>query len=116
MLNSLTILVNIIGEVMENEEILQYLSKLDKKCDKILTMQTKIAKALHLLPVTEKEERAIQIQQRTNLNQAAKVSAQLDEMENKSSDSSNDASLGVNLFNAEKEVVYEDIIGNDVFK
>ena len=42
---------------MENEEILQILSKLDKKLDKILALNTKIAKALHLLPVTEKEER-----------------------------------------------------------
>ena len=40
----------------ENDEILQYLSKIDKKQDKILNLLTKVAKTLHLLPVTEKEE------------------------------------------------------------
>ena len=99
---------------MENEEILQSLSKLDKKLDKILAMQTKIAKALHLLPVTEKEERAIQIQQRTNLNQAAKISAELDDMENKSKEDAGN-SLDVDLYiNAPQEEVYSGIIGDDI--
>lgn len=99
---------------MENEEILQLLSKIDKKCDKILTMQTKIAKALHLLPVTEKEEREIQIQQRKNLSQAAKINAELDNMENKGQE--DDASLlNIDIY-AESKIneVYADLIGDDI--
>ena len=100
---------------MENEEILQILSKLERKCDKILAMQTKIAKALHLLPVTEKEERDIQIQQRTNLNQAAKISAELDNMENKSGEDAGNR-LDVDIYtNAPQEEVYSGIIGDDIF-
>lgn len=99
---------------MENEEILQILSKLDKKLDKILALNTKIAKALHLLPVTEKEERAIQIQQRTNLNQAAKITAELDNMENKT-DENGDKSLGIDIYEkASENDVYSGIIGDDI--
>ena len=71
----------------ENDEILQYLSKIDKKLDRILNLLTKIAKTLHLLPVTEKEERDIQLTQRKNLTQAAKVNDDLNKMENKPSES-----------------------------
>ena len=99
---------------MENEEILQILSKIDKKLDKILALNTKIAKALHLLPVTEKEERDIQIQQRTNLNQAAKITAELDNMENKSGEDAGN-SLDVDLYTkAPQEEVYSGIIGDDI--
>jgi hypothetical protein len=93
---------------MENEEILQYLSKLEKKIDKVLSMNTKIAKALHLLPVTEKEERDLQIQMRKNLEISAKVNNQLDEMQNK-----NDDSLDFNLaklFDSYNIDTYDDII------
>ena len=101
---------------MENEEILQQLSKLEKKLDKILNLQTKIAKVLHLLPVTEKEERAIQIQQRTNLHLAQKVSDELDEMSNINSEPK-EISLGINIYDdALPEEIYENIIGNDFLK
>lgn len=85
------------------------LTKIDKKLDKILNMQTKIAKALHLIPVTEKEERAIQIQQRKNLEQAAKVNDDLNAMENKNIDSPPTLDT---LFTS-KEEIYNDILGDD---
>lgn len=99
---------------MENEEFGQLLSKIDKKLDKILNLQTKIAKALHLLPVTEKEERALQIQQRTNLNIAAKITAELDNMENKGQEDDG-KSLAVDIYGeAPAAEVYSDIIGDDI--
>lgn len=85
------------------------LTKIDKKLDKILNMQTKIAKALHLIPVTEKEERDIQIQQRKNLSQAAKVNDDLNAMENKDIDSPPTLDT---LFTS-KEEIYNDILGDD---
>ena len=85
------------------------LTKIDKKLDKILNMQTKIAKALHLIPVTEKEERDIQIQQRKNLSQAAKVNDDLNAMENKNIDSPPTLDT---LFTS-KEEIYNDILGDD---
>lgn len=99
---------------MENEEILQYLSKLDKKLDKILNLVTKTSKALHLLPVTEKEEREIQIQQRTNLNQAAKITAELDNMENKIGEDTTQ-NISIALYDSiPQEDVYSGIIGDDI--
>lgn len=100
---------------MENEEILRYLSKLEKKLDKILNLQTKIAKVLHLLPVTEKEERDIQIQQRTNLQLAQKVSNDLDAMSNIDAESS-EIGLGINIYeeNVNPKLLYEDVIGEDI--
>lgn len=75
---------------MENLEAIQELSnKLDtltKQVSKLLNINTKIAKTLHLIPVTEKEERALQILQRKNLQIAAKVNDELNDMENKLND------------------------------
>jgi len=67
---------------VENTELITLLSKLDKKVDKLLTLNTKIAKCLHLIPVTEKEEREIQALQRKNLQIAAKVNEDLSNMAN----------------------------------
>lgn len=92
----------------ENDEILQYLSKIDKKQDRILNLLTKIAKTLHLLPVTEKEERDIQLTQRKNLSQAAKVNDDLNKMENKPSESQQDLKLY-----ATPQEVYGDVLGDD---
>lgn len=92
----------------ENDEILQYLSKIDKKQDRILNLLTKIAKTLHLLPVTEKEERDIQLTQRKNLAQAAKVNDDLNKMENKPSESQQ----SLELYTTPQEV-YGDILGDD---
>lgn len=68
---------------MDDNEIKDLLGKLTKKVDKLLNINTKIAKALHLIPVSEKEERDIQLTQRTNLQTAAKVNDDLNAMENK---------------------------------
>ena len=87
----------------------ELLTKIDKKLDKILNMQTKIAKALHLIPVTEKEERAIQIQQRKNLEQAAKVNDDLNAMENKDIDSPPTLDT---LYNSKYDI-FEDVLGDD---
>ena len=46
----------------ENSEILEELNRIERKLDKILSLNTKIAKVLHLIPITEKEEKAFQIQ------------------------------------------------------
>lgn len=61
-----------------NDELL---AELVKKVDKLLTINTKIAKCLHLLPVTEREEREIQLTQRKNLALAAKVNQDLNDLE-----------------------------------
>ena len=87
----------------------ELLTKIDKKLDKILNMQTKIAKALHLLPVTEKEERAIQIQQRKNLELAAKVNEDLNDMENIEDNSPPTLD---NIYQ-NKEDIYSTILGDD---
>ena len=92
----------------EDYEILQYLSKIDKKQDKILNLLTKVAKTLHLLPVTEKEERDIQLLQRKNLAQAAKVNDDLNKMENKPSESQQN----LELYTTPQEV-YGDVLGDD---
>lgn len=96
---------------MNEEEFSQLMSKIDKKLDKILNMQTKIAKALHLIPVTEKEERALQLQQRNNFAIQTKVSEDLDAMENKS-ENQNLFSIH-NLIGDSLYDTYSDIIGTD---
>lgn len=97
---------------MEVSEFEQRLSTLEKKQDKILNLLTKVAKTLHLVPVTEKEEKAIQLLQRNNLSKAAKVNAELNDMENKSEDDS--LVLGIDsILNESMSEVYGDVIGTD---
>lgn len=62
------------------EQFSSNLEKLSKKVDKMLTLNVKIAKSVHLIPVTEKEEREIQLLQRSNLQLAAKVNDDLNAM------------------------------------
>jgi ribosome-binding ATPase YchF (GTP1/OBG family) len=97
---------------MEQEEILQKLSNLDKKLDKILKLTTTIAKTLHIVPVSEKEEREIQLLQRKNAKVMQTIQdeiASLEEIPEKPSHSLNFAEL----FNASASEIYEDILGND---
>lgn len=61
----------------------QKLDRLSKKVDKMLALETKIAKALHLLPVTEREERDMQATMRGNASQALAVSADMDAKQGK---------------------------------
>lgn len=89
----------------EQAKILELLSKIDKKQDKLMNLVTKIAKTLHLIPVTEQEERNIQILQRKNMAQAVKINDELDNMENKSDE--------VSALFPTKEDVFGDILGDE---
>lgn len=62
-------------------ELVEKVDQLTKKVDKMTSLNTKIAKSLHLLPVTEKEERELQLLQRKNLQLAAKVNEDLAALE-----------------------------------
>lgn len=97
---------------MENEEILQYLSKIDKKQDKILKLVTMIAKTLHIVPVSEKEEREIQVLQRKNAAVMQKIQEELAELEDHSEKINNSLSI-MDLFDASEADVYGDVIGDD---
>lgn len=91
------------------QEISDKLDKLTKSVSKLLNINTKIAKTLHLIPVTEKEERDLQILQRTNLKLAAKVNDELNAMENVPED---DQSY-FNIFGVESSNVFGDVLGDD---
>lgn len=99
---------------MENStEILEFLSKLDKKVDRLTNTVTKIAKTLHLIPVTEKEERDLQIMQRTNLGIAAKVSADLDALSPKDKeDTSYLQSFYAEAFSQPADI-FSDVVADD---
>lgn len=96
---------------MDNIELTESLDKLHKKLDKLLNITTKVAKTLHLIPVTEKEERAIQILQRKNLEIAAKVNDELNAMENK---------LDVETYSMfddfDTGTIFEDVLADDFLK
>lgn len=91
------------------EQIGSRLSKIERKIDKNTNLLTKIAKVLHLVPVTEKEEREFQITQRTNLQQAAKVNDELDQMSN--ANTSQDVSGMLKQF-PQYELSVQDIFGD----
>lgn len=97
---------------MENEEILQYLSKIDKKLDKTLKLVTTIAKTLHIVPVSEKEEREIQLLQRKNAAVMQKIQEELADLEHQSEKVSNSLSMD-DLYEASMADVFGDIIGDD---
>lgn len=99
---------------MEEDKILQNLSKLDRKLDKILKLTTTIAKTLHIVPVTEKEEREIQLLQRKNANVMKTIQEEIANLEENSEKLSNFLSI-TDLFGASDEEVYEDVIGSEYF-
>ena len=68
------------------EEYQQTFDTLCKKVDKLLNLTTKIAKTLHLVPVTEKEEKAIQIMRERNAQQASKVLEERSDFKNEIAD------------------------------
>lgn len=92
-----------------NEEIYDLLTKIDKKLDKILNLSTKTSKALHLIPVSEEEEKNIQITQRKNLQLASKVNEDLNAMENKQDDTPKTI---FDMYNS-REDIYSDVLGDD---
>lgn len=97
---------------MEREEIEQYLSKMDKKIDKILKLTTTIAKALHLVPVSEKEEREIQLLQRKNASIIQKVQEEIAALEEVPEDKNSLLNF-FDLYSATESEIYGDIIGDD---
>ena len=84
------------------------IDKLTKSVEKLLNINTKIAKTLHLLPVTEKEERDMQILQRKNLAMAAKVNDELNAMENKE-----ELDEYADVFSIDNGNVFNDVIADD---
>lgn len=97
---------------MNDEEIGQLLSKIDKKLDKVLRLTTLVAKTLHIVPVNEKEEKEIQLLQRKNAATIQKVQEEIAALEKK--DDKPDASLSfTKLLNASEAEIYNDVIGDD---
>lgn len=94
-----------------NNEVLAILKLLNKKVDKLTNIVTKMGKALHLITVTEKEERDIQLLQRNNLNQAAKVSAELDAMSPKQDTPAPEMLTIFDKF--EQSELFGDVLGDD---
>lgn len=101
-------------DIEELSEILtqnvEVLTQLTKKIDKLVTLNTKIAKSLHLIPVTEKEEREIQLLQRSNLKLAAKVNEDLAALE-PPSETFSQLTMGT----LEIAGVFSDVLGSDYF-
>lgn len=89
-------------------DFVETIDKLSKKVDKMVTLNTKIAKSLHLLPVSEREERELQILQRKNLQLAAKVNEDLAAME-PAAESLAQLSIGT----LQIEGVFSDVLGGD---
>lgn len=98
---------------METEEFEQYLSKIDKKLDKVLKMTTTIAKALHLVPVSEKEEREIQLLQRKNAATIQKIQDEIANLEDNHTSPEDNLSYS-QLLEASEDEIYKDIIGDDI--
>lgn len=92
----------------ENNEILDKLNKIEKKLDKILSLNTKIAKVLHLIPITEKEEKAFQIQRANNLNISKKVYDELEQFKKPVEPTEN-----VDPFYFSNKDLFSDVVGND---
>ena len=62
---------------MTEQEFNERFDKIERKLDKLTNIVTKMGKALHLIPVTEKEERDLQLLQRNNMAQTAKIAEEL---------------------------------------
>lgn len=89
-------------------ELVNKVDALSKKVDKLVSLNTKIAKTLHLLPVTEREEKEIQLLQRKNLHLAAKVNDDLNAMEPPA-----DIFPQLSIESLQIEGVFSDVLGND---
>lgn len=96
---------------MTEQEYLDQIKLLNKKVDKLTNIVTKMGKALHLIPVSEKEEREIQLLQRTSLANAAKVSEELAAMSPKQEP---DSPRMLTVFdNFEHAELFGDVLGDD---
>lgn len=96
------------------EELKTLLIDLNKKADKILNLNTKIAKTLHLVPVTEKEEKAIQIMREKNARQAYAVTEERSDMKNEQQQDSF-AHLIESFTQLTNQELYADVLADDVF-
>ena len=94
-----------------NVEIIDLLTKLNKKVDKLTNIVTKMGKALHLIQVTEKEERDIQLLQRNNLAIAAKITQELNDMSPK--DTPELPEMLTVFDNFERAELFGDVLGDD---
>lgn len=95
----------------EKSEILSLLDKLNRKVDKLTNIVTKMGKAMHLIPVTEKEEREIQLLQRSNMAQTAKIANELAEMAPKDD---NPTPEMLTIFdNYSREELFGDVLGDE---
>jgi hypothetical protein len=94
-----------------NTEIIELLTALNKKVDKLTNIDTKVGKALHIIAVSEKEERDIQLLQRNNLKLAAKVSEELAALSPKP-DTNTPEILSI-FDNFEKNELFGDVLGDD---
>lgn len=81
------------------DEILKILKEQNEKLDLVL-------KVLHLIPISEEEEKQIQIKQRQTLRQSEKVLEDLDKMENIKQDVREEPF-------ATKQEIFSDILGDD---
>ena len=92
-------------------QLTDLLLKIEKKVDKLTNIVTKMGKVLHILPVSEKEERDLQLLQRANLANAAKVSAELEAM---SPAKTPDLPEMLTVFdNFERSELFNDVIADD---
>lgn len=89
------------------------LTKIERKIDKNTNLLTKVAKVLHLVPVTEKEEREFQITQRTNLQQAAKINDELDQMSNAKLPEDGPTSLQFPQYTFSDQDIFGDVLADD---
>ena len=92
-------------------DIEKQLTDIDKKLTKILNLQTKIAKALHLVPVTAKEEKDLQLLQRKNMQLSAQVYDELEKLANPDATELEDMNLFTNQTFTND--VFSDVIGDD---
>jgi hypothetical protein len=94
-----------------NVELLDIITKLNKKVDKLTNIVTKMGKALHLIPVTEKEERELQLLQRTNMAQTAKIAKELAEMSPKEPSNTPEMLTIFDKYNTTE--LFSDVLGDD---
>lgn len=94
---------------MDNQEMFELLNK---KLDKLMNLVTKVAKTLHLVSVTEKEERAIQIMRERNAQQAFKVLEERSDFKNEVEEF---AAPNMDVFkNLTLSDIFSDVLADDV--
>lgn len=94
-----------------NVELLDAVTKLHKKVDRLTNIVTKLGKALHLIPVTEKEERELQLLQRANMAQTAKIAEELAEMAPKEPNNTPEMLTIFDKYDTNE--LYGDVLGED---